>query len=813
MLRDLKFALRRLARSAGFSITVIALLGLALGANATLFSVLYGLLYKPLPFPEAAHVVALHAELASRGINVGLSVPYFETVAAGTRTLADVAAYRDRTLNAGGDGEPAASYQGALVQPQALTLLGATAQLGRLIADEDTHEGAARSAVIGWDLWQTRYGGATDAVGRRLHLADGDYRIVGVMARGFGFPRATTQLWLPLQFSAAERAPAMAGSFSDLLAIARLRPGASVTDAAAELAGLARGLDGLKDIVDLVGFNAAVEPLRGLWLGDRAPALRLMLLAVALVLLVAAANICNLYIARLLMQQRDFAILDALGASPWRRARQMLAEVLTLALAGAVLATFVVPLALQLLRHYDVVPGDAPQAIGVDAPTVTFVGALALAVAAAMAASAVWLTSRAGTPAARAGGARHTAGRHAQRARQGLIVAQIALTAALLVGVGLLLRSSQRLLDERVGFERDQLAIAAIADLPRTQPGVDPGADATAAARTATRDFVERVRAQPGVSAVGLGTLAPFGWSMSVSNFALPGQENDDAAARATANRAFINADYFTALGTPLLRGRAFTPDEAQARADVAIVDAKFAQQVFGGADALGRRFMISNGSNEPMRELTIVGVAPTLKMRALDETADRPSVYQPDAAPLNAMLLVRTGADPAALAAPIRSALHDAAPAARMRDVVPMRDRIAETLGDRTRLNPLLELLGAMALTLAAVGLSAVLAYWVRLRTTEFGVRMALGASAADVLRTVLAQGSRLVVAGLLLALPLALVVSRLIGARLYQVGAFDAVTLAGVAALLGGIALAACWLPARRAAQVDPLTALRDE
>ena len=812
MIRDLRFAARRLLRSPAFSVTVIVLFGLAIGANASLFSVLYGLLYKPLPFPGSERVVVVSTLLANRGINVGLPVPFFEQVAAKARTLDAVAAYRDRTLRSGDADEQGATYQGALVQPGIFTLLGAQPALGRLIADEDTRNGAARSVVIGWELWQSRYGGAADALGKSITLADGDYRIVGVLPREFGFPRRTTQLWLPLGFSAAERGADQVGAFGDLNAIARLRPSIGLVDVEGELSGLAHGMEGLKDIIDLVGFQIDAKPLRSLWLGERRAALELMLLAVALVLLVAAANVCNLYIARMLARRQEWAVLDALGAGPWRRLGQTVAEALALCTCGALAGLIVVAPAIELLRRFDLVPVDAPQAIGLDAVTLAFVAALTVVLALAMAASALWL-QRHNVAAAIRGGSRQTLGRGTQRARQTLIVAQIALTAALLVGVGLLLRSSQRLLAEPVGFDREHLALSAIADLPRAQPGMAPAAAAVEAATAAMRTFAERARALPGVTALGIGTLAPFGWSMSVSNFALPGHEQDDAAAQATANRAYVNADYFAALGTTLLRGRAFTPDETRAHADVAVVDALFASQVFPGSDALGRKFMMSVKSGEPMRELTVVGVVPTMKVHTLDEEAARPSVYQPEEYPLNGMLLLRTRSDPALLAAPVKALFRELAPQARLRDVVPMQERIADTLRDRARLNALLELLGAMALVLAAVGLYAMLAYAVRMRTTEFGVRMALGASPRSVLGNVLAQGARLIATGLLLALPLAWLLARVLGARLYRVDAFDPPTLAAVGALLAAISLVACWLPARRAARVDPIEALRNE
>ena len=813
MTRDLRFAVRRLIRSPAFSATVILLLGVTLGANASMFSVLYGLLYKPLPFAAAERIVALDVRMANMGVNVGLSVPYLEEIARSSKTLETVAGYRERQVGAGDDDASAPAYKTALVQPAVFTMLGARPALGRLFVDEDTRDGAARSVVIGWDLWRTRYGGADNAIGQVLKLADGDYRVVGVLPRGFGFPRNTTQLWLPLHFSAAERAPEQAGSFSDLNAIGLLKPQSTAADVAGEMGSVARDMPGLKEIVDLVGFQAHAEPLRSLWLGNRASALELMLLAVALVLLVAVANICNLYIARMLARRRELAVLDALGASPWRRVRQTVAETLALCLLGALLGVATIPPGLELLRRFDLIPGDAPQAIGVDAVTLIFIAALAVVLALVMAASATWLQRRNLALAIRAGGARQTAGRGAQRARQGLIVAQIALTAALLVGVGLLLRSSQRLLAEDVGFDRNQLAISAIADLPRTEGGTPPEAAANETALAATREFVGRVRALPGVSAVGLGSLAPFGWSMSVSNFALPGQEGADPSAQPVANRAFVNADYFAALGTTFMRGRGFTAEEARAHADVAVVDAKFAQQVFGDRDALGQKFMMGVDDKSPMRELTIVGIVPTQKLHSLDEKAERPTAYQPQEVPLNGMLLVRVQSDPAVLAAPVKELFRAIAPRAKLRDVLPMTERIADTLRDAMRLNALLELLGAMALTLAAVGLYAVLAYSVRMRTNEFGVRMALGASRSGVLRNVLLQGGRLIVGGLLLALPLTYLLAQLLGARLYRIGAFDGVTLASVASLLGAVALLACWLPARRAASVNPIEALRYE
>ena len=812
MWRDLRFAIRRLVRSAGFSLTVVLLLGLALGANACVFSVIYGLLYKPLPFADAERLITVDPRLANIGVDVGLSVPLFETIKNQSQTLEAATAWRERQIQGLGEGEQAASYAVVLAQPGVLSLLGTRPALGRLLVDEDAQTGAARSVVITWDVWQNRFGGAANILEQTLRLADGDYRIVGALPREFGFPHATTQLWLPLHFSDAERDLSQAGSFGDLQAMARLRSGVSPQAAQQELVGMARGLDELKDIIDMIGLKVDVLPLRQLWVGERRPALELMLLAVALVLLVTVANICNLYIARQLSRQQEMAVMGALGAGPWRRLRETLAETGVLAGAAACLAIAIIPLGLALLRRFELMPADAPQKIGIDAVSVTFILGLALFLTVVMSASTLWLQRRNLALAVRAGGARHTAGRGAQRARQALIVAQIGITAALLLGVGLLLRSSQRLLAEDVGFERDNLLIAAIADLPHEEPNANPDETRSPEALSTMRVLMERLRALPGVSAVGLGSVAPFGWSMSVSNFGLPG-ESDKKIGR-TAHRARVNADYFTALRAPILHGRDFTLEEIASNAPVAIVDTQFAEKVFGGRDPIGETLRMSAGDNDPvMRDLRIVGVVPTLKLRALDEKADQPTVFQPMEFPLNSMLLVRGAGDTTALAAPIKAIFHEVAPRARLRDMLPMRERIASTLNERVRLNALLELLGAMALALAGVGLYAVLAYSVRLRTAEFGVRMALGASAASVLKNVLRQGLRLILAGLLLAIPLAYVLIQSLRSRLFGVAAFDPPTLAAVSTLLMAICVLACWLPARRAARVSPIEALRNE
>ena len=753
---------------------------------------------------NAERVVTLQAHLTHMNIELGLSVPLLEALQREVPELEDLSGYRERTV--AGAGEDAASHYAATsVQPGVFRLLGARPVAGRLLDDADAQPGAPLDAVIAWDLAQQRFGGGA-AVGRTLRLADGDARIVGVLPPDFGFPRATNQLWLPLSFSAAQRAAEQAGSFGEIGAIARLSPATTPAAAEAHIDATARGLAELKNVVDMMGLRVPCAPLRDFWLGDRAPALGLMLLALGLVLLVALANVCNLSIARQVARQRELAVEKALGAGPWRSLCQVAAEALLLAGAAAVLGAILVSPTLSLLRALDVMPTDAPQSFGVDGVSLAFLVALAGIATAALTAVGVALQRR-GFAQALQGGARLTAGRGTQRARQVLIVAQIGVAAALLLGIGLLLRSSQQLLREDVGFERDGLALGRINGLPPTEGNHVPTPDEEAAARSALRLLRERVQALPGVAAAGVGNVAPFSGGATVINYSFP-QPGGGAPLEAAINLGKVDAGYFDALGVRPLRGRTFTADEVRNQADVAVVDAEFARLAFGDGDPLGQNVRLYDQTGGTLR---VIGVVPNVKQHALDEKVERATVYRTDEFPLNAVLLVRTHNDVALLSAPLQAVFREIAPQARLDEWQPMRERLRASLKDRLRLDALLQLFGALALLLAAVGLYAVLAYSVRTRSAEFGVRMALGASAARLTRAVLRQGAVLIVAGFAVSLPLGWAFAHVLQSRLYRVDAFDPAALAGVLGLFGAVGLLACWLPARRAGQVDPNVALR--
>ncbi|MEO6690308.1 MAG: ADOP family duplicated permease [Dokdonella sp.] len=801
---DLRHALRRLARSPAISATSILLLGLAFGAFACVFSVVYGLLYKPLPYPQSERLVSVESRILGIPSDLGLSVPLRDEIARNARTLDGVVAFRtSESTQRDETGRRVGSMQIASVEPALFGLLGAQAARGRLFADEDIAQGAARNAIISWDEWQQHYVGANDVIGQRLRLEDTDYRVVGVLPKGFVFPSSQTRVWLPLGFSADEHARSHAGNLDGMFVLARLRPGIEAIDAKGELSAIAKAIPELDGAFGS-NFHLFVEPLRSRWIGERHEALLLMLLAVSMVWLITAANVANLCLAQALVRRHETALTAALGAAPARLARAVFIEMATLCGAGVSLGCAMLPGGLALLRHFDLLPQGAPQAIGIDTPTLALVAALAALLCAALTLARLSVQRGNLHDMIRFGSSRQTPGRAAQGARKTLVVAQVALTVALLFGIGVLLRSSQNLLAEDIGFHRDHLLYASLDDF--VPSGAPPQ---LRAARLG--DLVERARMLPGAVEAGLGSMVPFSSSTSAANFTPPGQQ--DAKENPVGYDQKVDAGYFTALGVPLLRGRNFSADEVRARAPVAIVDDLFVKRHLGDADPIGQHFKIGTGPDTPDRELTVVGVVPTLKQRALDEAPDRVSFYQPDPAPPYATLVLRTTLDPSALIAPLKALGDEIAPKDSIGPIVALNERVADTLRDRSRLNILLGLLGATALLLAAVGLYAVLAYTVRLRVPEFGMRMALGARASHVLRHVLGQGLSLIGFGLALGLPLAWGFARMLSAKLYGVGAFDLPTLAAVAATLAAIGLVACWWPARRAARVDPVIALRDE
>ncbi len=812
---DIIIAYRRLLRNGGSTLMIVVLLAMAIGANACVFSIVYGLLYKPLPYPSQERLVFLSARSSKMGIDLGWSAPYLDAVARETKTLDTVAGYRLKDVAlSDNNGRFAGTARAIVTQPQLLSLLGARPALGRLLQPDDARVGASPSVVISWDLWKSRYGGAPDAIERYLRMGDQNYRIVGVLPQNFGFPQLDRQVWLPLGFQDAERLPSQAGAFTDLQAVGRLRPAQSMSGATSEMMSLATRDPALQAIAKEIGLELGARPMRSIWVEQRETSLKFMMLAVLLILVVTLANVCNLYILRLLRRRQELAVLEAVGAGLARRFRQMLCEVILLCLAAAMIGAVLTPLGLTVLRHFDVLPNDTPQVIGGDLATAAFIAIIWLAVVVAMTASGFSLQRQNIYEVLRQTGNGQTASPRAQRVRKVLVVGQVALTLILLFGTGLLLRSSQELLNEDVGFERTKMLIG------RLQPFETPSDEQATRQRAALGSWTETVSGTSGIEAVGLASATPFGENIYVERFLPQDFGFVDLQSQPSAYTSYVSAKYFSALGLPVKKGRAFTEQEARASAAVAIIDANLAKKYFSG-DPIGRTVSVTSPESVVPTELTVVGVVGAAKQRSLGSEDEYPTLYRPEHVPYRVHgipvdeveILVRTHQEPGALIGMLERQMAQFAPDLRFVRLISMEERISDTIKDRLRLNALLQILGAIATLLAAVGLYGVLSYMVSMRYREFGVLQALGANSSYLMRDVFIRGGRLIGMAFAVGLPLACILGVLLRSQLYHVSALDPVSLLAVVALFSVVGLIANWGPAYRASKIRPIDALRTE
>jgi predicted permease len=813
MVEDLVAALRRLKRNRASALAVILLLGMAIAINGCVFAVAYGLLWKPLPYPAQARLVQLALHSVRLNTDLGWSPPYLHAVAADTHSLDVVAGYRRReVVLSDAQGKPGATTTAVAAEPGLLGLVGAHAAAGRLLLADDARAGAEPVVLIDSSLWRRRFGGSPSAIGAKLRVGSEDRRIVGVVAEGAAFPEKGVELWLPMGFEPADFALENAGSFGDLRAVGRLAPGTGVDAASGEMMRLLRGDAGLKALADEIDLQAAARPLRQVWIEGRESSLRSILLAATLLFIVTTANACNLFMLRMLRRRQEFALLEAVGATRTRRAAFVLSEAALLAAAAALVGAATLPLGLAALRHFDVLPAQSPQAIGLDPATLAALAAMWLVATLALAASGMAFFRQNVHEALRQSGNGQTSSRATHRARQVLVVVQVAATFVLLFGTALLLRSSHRLLAQDIGFERAGQLVGSI------QPAA--GGEDAVVLRAAIGAWIDAVDALPGVDAVALSTSAPFSQMVLVESFRPP--SGADAGRENLPNTyvSYVSAQYPAAVGLPLRRGRAFTRAQAEAGAPVALIDEDLARRYFGDADPVGKVVAVNDSGVGDLVEVTITGVVGAARLHGLSSRDEFPTLYRPEAVPYNvhgmptdSVEFVVRAADPEAAETRIRALLASMAPQLRFGKLVTMERRVADTIIDQLRLNQLLQILGATTIVLAIVGLYALLAHAVASRQREFGIRQALGADAASLARGVFAQSARLVAVALALGLAPALLLGLALKPRLFEVASFDPVSLVGVALLLLAAQAIASAAPAWRAARTVASEALRSE
>ena len=803
--QDIRFALRTLIKNRGFTAIAILTLALGIGANSAIFSVVHGVLLKPLPFPNPEQLVrAYQVEVVDGAPKNGvISAVNLDDWRARRTVLSDIAGYFYREGMSGTDltglGEPQ-RLNVSFVSPGFWNTLGVRPQLGRVPRDDEMVRGSNdRLVVLGNAFWRRQFGGAASVIGRRVTLGGDSYEIVGVMPPDFRFPAPTVEVFIPYSTIPDDAIPRQR-AVRIMEIVARMKPGVTVAQASAELNGIARGLSEQYPNDNRRLGQAAVVPLRQSMVGDVRTSLFVLLGAVGVVLLIASVNLASLLLARASVRERELAIRAALGAERARLVRQLFTESLMLAVAGGVLGLFVAQVGAKLL--VTLAAGQLPRAddVGLDPTVLVFTAAVAILTGIAF---GLVPALRASTPELQQSLRSGTRGstKHTGRGRSALVVTEVALAVLLVIGAGLMTRSFLKLLATDLGFASDhRVALNFSISTSRHSTAVQM--------RDTYRQMLEKVRAVPGVIAAGAVRDLPFRGDGESVRFQLPGAQSTSDQ-RVPATLMFTSDGFFNAMGIPLIAGRDLSMQDRQGAPLVFVVNQAFAKRYFPNQNPVGQFLTLGDTNRYP-----IVGLVGDVRQSAVDEVpAPRvyASVYQIFRVKVN--LVARTREDPALMIKRIQDAIRSVDPQQTFTSAFTLEDAIGEAVARPRLLVVLLGLFGAMGLILGALGIYGVLAQLVAQRTREIGVRVALGAQPTDVMKMIVGNGLGLAGVGVALGLIAAVLATRVMRGVLYGVTATDPLTFAAVPVVLLGVAALASWVPARRAMKVDPLVALRAE
>jgi putative ABC transport system permease protein len=807
ILQDIRHGARSLISKPGFTIVAILTLALGIGVNTAIFSVVDGVLLRPLPFKDPDRLVAAWRTQAQRiDEQSGLSGDLFIEWKDLNQTFEQMASYCQWGFNVSG-GDAPEQIGGMRVSAQFLSTLGVEPMLGRAFSADEDQRGKSDVVVISHSLWQRRFGASPDIIGQHITIDDRDKEIIGVMPQSFRFFYDGIEIWVPESFDLAQlKNQEQRESF--YLVVARLRPGITIEQARAQLASEAEQLTPL-DVEHRQGLGFGIISLKENVVGEFQTAFLILLGAVGLVLLIACANVANLMLARAISRSKEISIRAALGASRLRLARQFLTESLMLSIVGGIIGILVAWWGVDSIIK--LIPDGVPRVsdISIDSRVLLFMLSISLLAGLVFGLVPAIQASRPDLNAAlKESGRSNTADPAKHFLRNLLVVSEITLSIVLLVGAGLLIRSFIQLQAVDAGFNKDNLLTVPVGLSPKKYTNAQE-------MNQFAEQTIEKIEALPGIESAGSTMFLPLGGSNADSSFTLEGSPVAVPGEEAKSRINIVSEGYFHTMGIPILSGREFARTDTKQTPQVAIINETLARRYWPNSDATGKRIKFGSLDNDSPWML-VVGVVKGVRHTKLQREPEaevyiaqsQSQVFFP-----TVTFVVRTSIKPETTVASVRDVIWSVDRDQPAYDIKTMNQRFWDSIAEQRAQLLLLGLFAAMAIVLAAVGIYGVISYSVSERTHEIGVRMALGAQTTDVLKMILKQALLLALIGTAIGLTASFALTRLMSSMLYGVSATDAMTFAGVPIILTIVALVASYIPARRAMRVDPIVALRYE
>jgi putative ABC transport system permease protein len=818
MLKDIRFSFRQLIKQPAFTVIAVLTIALAIGATTAVLSLVNGLLVRPLPYRKPQQLILLLQHFKSYNLDrTPVSPPEFKDYEARARSFEKLGAFGYTTFNLAAEDRPE-RITGATVTAGVLPLLGVSPVKGRFFTPEECTLGRDDVVIISARLWQRRFDSDPQIIGMKLLLNGKNFTVVGVMPEAFDFPLqlfnlgaggqfgGRAEIWKPLAFTDDQMKARYNRSF---WIVGRLASGISAAQAQAEVETINAQMrrEHTDNYSQDNSFGGDVFLLQNLAVAGMRPALLILLGAVFLVVLIACANLTTMLLARAAAREREIAIRVALGAGRLRLLKQVFTESVLLALIGGAAGVLLALWGVELLKVIGAQTVPRLREVNVDLVVLSVTLAICVGTGIIFGLAPGLASSRPElTEALKEGSRGSTVGKRRNRLRNGLVIAEVALALVLLSGAGLLIKSFARLQNVNPGFN-PRNALTFEISLPKMQYPDDPSIIRF------NNEAQRRIAALPGVQAAGFSTILPLAGTNSDSSFAIEGRPSDKNIPSPDEELREVSPDYFRALGTPLIKGRFFTDADKADAPPVIIVNQAFAKKFWPNEDALGKRIVMGGMSDDP-KWITIVGIVGDMRHFGLD-IDPRPEMYVSFAqsAYSTAIYVVRSNQDPQVLLAAIRREIQAIDPAVPLANVRSFDNLIADSVAPRRLSVVLLGVFAGVAVLLAGVGIYGVMSFLVVQRTHELGVRMALGAQRSDVLKLVLIRSLKLISAGTIIGLIIAVMSTHTLQALLYSVSAFDATTFVLVTAVLCGIAMAASFLPAMRATRADPMVVLTAE